>query len=459
MTTSTRRTLLIRLRHQALGLAFLVVVVLFFAVTIGMYNKVFTEVAMVRLETGHVGNQMREGADVKVRGMVVGEVRDISAHGDGATLELAMNPDRIGAIPADVSARLLPKTLFGERYVALVPKSGAPVSGSAVPRLRAGSVISQDRSSNAIELEQVFNNLMPLLQAVEPQKLSSTLNAVHTALDGNGEKLGQTLVEFSDYLGEVMPSLPDLKANLDAFDDVADAYTKATPDLLEAMSEFTTTTKTLVDKQSKLRTLYADVTMMSRDLGGFFRVNRVNLIRLPAETRAITELLAKYSPQYPCMLRQLAAQVPEAERAFGKGDPHPERSKVTIEIIASRGPYKPGVDEPRYDDKRGPRCYPVVARPDHWSQYPPGGPLDDGASKPPPPKEPDGHEADDYEDYGYSGSGGSAAGIPSLAHSRAEQQLISVLAAPAVGDDPANVPGWASLLVGPLYRGMEVEFR
>ena len=40
---------------------------------------------------------------------------------DGATIELAIDPDHLDEIPADVSARLLPKTLFGERFVSLVP--------------------------------------------------------------------------------------------------------------------------------------------------------------------------------------------------------------------------------------------------------------------------------------------------------------------------------------------------
>lgn len=459
MSANTRKALLLRLRHQVLGLAFLIVVALFFVVTIGIYTKSFTDVSMVRLETDYAGNQMREGADVKVRGMVVGEVRSISSRGEGAVLELALRPERIEAIPADVSARLLPKTLFGERYVALVPPAGQPVRGPGVQHLAAGAVIGQDRSENAIELERLLNNLMPLLQAVEPQKLASTLNAVHTALDGKGEKLGQTLVEFSEFVEELDPSLPDLKANLAAFSDVAGAYNRAAPDLLDAMSEFTNTSKTLLAQQDKLLRVYSTVTTMSADLTSFLRANRNNLINLSISAQPTLDVLAKYSPQYPCMLRQLAEQVPEAERAFGEGDPHPEQSKVTIEIISSRGSYKPGVDEPRYEDKRGPRCYPVVHRPDHWPQYPPDGPLRDGASKPPPPKKPNGHEADDYEDYGYDGNGGSAAGAPSIANSRMEQQLIAVFTAPAFGDDPAGVPGWAGLLVGPLYRGAEVELR
>jgi len=324
--------------------------------------------------------------------------------------------------------------------------------------MRSGDVIGQDRSRNAIEIERVFEDLMPLLQAVKPEKLASTLNAVATTLDGRGEQLGQTLVEVSKLLGELEPSLPDFTANLREFNRAADGYNEALPDLLDAMATLTTTSKTLVDKQQNLLRLYRTVTESSADLTGFFRANKNNLIDLSASSQGTLDILAKYAPQYPCMLKQLAAQVPDAEIAFGKGQKDPHVSRVKMEIIQSRGPYKPGVDEPRYEDKRGPRCYPVRKQPQHWPQYPPDGAIKDGSSHPDPPKKPTAEDGKPYEDYGSTG-GGSALGNEPIANSFIEQQLIAVLQAPSFDGDPGAVPSWASLLVGPLYRGTEVELR
>jgi phospholipid/cholesterol/gamma-HCH transport system substrate-binding protein len=50
--------------------------------------------------------------------------------------------------------------------------------------------------------------------------------------------------------------------------------------------------------------------------------------------------------------------------------------------------------------------------------------------------------------------------VPSAAtNSPAEQELISLLVAPAMGVMPAEVPTWSGLLVGPLLRGTEVTLR
>ncbi|MBK1788366.1 MCE family protein [Prauserella cavernicola] len=431
-----RATLLRRLWHQVLGLVFLLVAALLLALCVAIYNKEFTAYVGVRLETDRVGNQMRVGADVKVRGMLVGEVREIETTGDGAALELALQPDKVEVIPGNVSARLLPKTLFGERYVALqLPeRSGSPIA--------AGAVIGQDRSSSAVELEQVLSNVLPLLQAVQPEKLSSTLGAVSTALEGRGEQFGDTLVQLSDYLGELNPSLPDIKADISGLADVADTYDRAAPDFLEALSDLTTTTRTLVEKREELAGLYQSVGGASVDLGRFLEVNRDNLIALTSTAQPTLDVLAKYAPEYPCLLRQLAEAVPRAEQAFGKGTD--EMNHVTIRITASRGKYLPGQDEPRYDDKRGPRCYPQVEPPGAWPQYPPEGPIEDGSTHPPPPKR-----------AGYGG--GTTAGVPELANSPAEHDLLAELLAPSTGIAPDEAPGWGSLLVGPAYRGAEVR--
>jgi hypothetical protein len=53
--------------------------------------------------------------------------------------------------------------------------------------------------------------------------------------------------------------------------------------------------------------------------------------------------------------------------------------------------------------------------------------------------------------------GGSTGGTPTLANSPAEQQLMDVLLAPAMAGQP--VPSWGGFLVGPLYRGVEVELK
>ncbi|MFD0070411.1 MlaD family protein, partial [Streptomyces sp. NPDC127574] len=100
-------------------MAFPLVTALLIYGTIAVYDKKFVDSDPITVETGSVGNEMHRGAEVKLRGVVVGEVRGISSAGDGARLRIALRPGVLHDIPSDVRAQMLPTTLFGERYVAL----------------------------------------------------------------------------------------------------------------------------------------------------------------------------------------------------------------------------------------------------------------------------------------------------------------------------------------------------
>src|SRR4051794_23850942 len=229
------------LRRRLQGVAFLVVLVVLLGLSVAVYNKVFTDVATVTLKTDTVGNQLKEASDVKVRGVIVGEVRDVSADFDGATIELAIKPEYLDQIPQNVTARLLPKTLFGERFVSLVPPE-APTPA----RLADGDVIGQDRTQNAIELQRVIDDLLPLLQAVPPEQLSYTLGAVADALRDRGDKLGDNLTRVGSYVGDINTVMPQLQHDISALADVSDTYDSAADDLLGVLDNLSITNSTIV---------------------------------------------------------------------------------------------------------------------------------------------------------------------------------------------------------------------
>lgn len=448
------------LRRRLLGLLLVGLLVGGVALSVAIYNNAFTSYVKVTLRADELGNQLSENSDVKVRGLIIGTVGEIAPAEDGSTTELTLNLDQehAGLVPSNVSARFLPKTLFGERFVNLE----IPEDKAAATPLRSGDVIPQDRTESAIELEQAFSDLMPVLQAVQPQKLSTTLNAISTALEGRGKELGQTLSELGDYLGKLNPHVPKLQENLRELAKFSDNFSDVTPDLAHTLENLRTTGNTIVEKQQGLSNMYTSVTGASKDLQSWLEANSENLIRLGETARPTAELLAKYAPSYPCFLGQMADLVPKIDKVFGKGTDKPGLH-ATLEITTNRGPYLPGQDEPEFNDKRGPRCYDFAGGgPNPFPQYPPDGPVKDGSTPPPPAKSTaDGlSQSDDQANAGGYNSGGGAAGagLPAgdPAGTPGELRLVSQLTAPRVGMEPEDVPGWGALLVAPMYRGAEV---
>ncbi|MBQ6641200.1 MAG: ABC transporter substrate-binding protein, partial [Saccharopolyspora sp.] len=54
---------------------------------------------------------------------------------------------------------------------------------------------------------------------------------------------------------------------------------------------------------------------------------------------------------------------------------------------------------------------------------------------------------------------GAAGGELGLQNSPMERDMVSTVLAPSMGVPAENVPGWGSLLVGPVLRGAEVSYR
>ncbi|HEX2132540.1 MAG TPA: MCE family protein [Actinophytocola sp.] len=435
-------------RRRLLGIGFLVVIAALVSLSIAVYNKAFTPVVRVTLTTDEVGNQLNVRGDVKVRGLIVGTIRDITPTAQGAELELALDPEKVDVIPRNVSARFIPKTLFGDRYVALqIPEDPAEA------HLSEGDRIEQDKSAAAVELSEALDHLLPVLQAVQPQKLSTTLTAISTALEGRGEQLGQTLVDLGKLVDEINPHVPQLTEDLKALVEVSDTYTEAVPDFVAALEDLSVTSRTIHEQRGNLQTLLADLTTSSRDLESFLRANSENLIRLSDSSRTTLELLARYSPSYPCFLEQMAALVDAAAPVFGAGTNKPGLH-ATIEVVVNKGPYEPGEDEPEFDEHRGPRCYDPEQFPTPFPDQPPDGPLRDGTSHGP---------ANRTVQDGVlpsSNTAPSSADQPgSLPNSPAERDFLAQILAPSLDVEPSQVPAWSSLLVGPLYRGAEVTFK
>ena len=451
------------IKRRLQGVAFLVVLALLLGLAIASYQKAFTTVAHVTLETDTAGNQLQEASDVKMRGVIVGDVRKVHASSDGATIDLAINPDYLPEIPADVTVRLLPKTLFGERFVALEVPSGA---GSK--RLADGDTIGQDRSQNAIELQKVIDDTLPLLQALAPQDLSYTLGAVADALRGRGDSLGENLAATGQYVGQVNTVMPQLQADISKLADFADTYEGAADDLLAVLDNLSVTNKTLVDQQDQLRRTFTVVDASSNVTAGFLETNEQNLISLAQTSRPVLGVFAKYSPEYPCLLNGLTRFNPMISQAFGAdGDPALNLN-ITV-TLPPRNPYVPG-DQPQYIDQSGPNCRgladidALIAAAQHGEFYCPTPPADGVDS------------ADDPTTGNPSCLGGSGptnvppgAGQPNatagqslpfhLAGSTAELDFVRNILAYQTGVRPEQVSDLAAATMAPLLRGTRVNLR
>lgn len=423
-----------------IGVVFLLVLGLLIWLSLALYNKQFTTVDTVTLYTSSVGNELHPDAQVLVRGVQVGEVRSISATGNGAALTLAIQPNMVNELPANVTAEMVPTTLFGERYVDLILPS-RPVTA----RLDNGSVIRQDDSKDAVEVEQVLNNLLPTLSAVQPQDLDVTLTAISQALQNRGAELGSTLDTLNAYLHKFNPNLPALDRDITELVQVVNTYSQAAPSIVQALNDFSVTSQTVLAQQENLSALYSTLTGATEDLNTFLNQNSGNIIGLSTEGLPSLKILARYASEFPCVLEDLERFIPNINKVLGAGTNQPGlHATVNVEEpltnpADSVGQYTYPTDKPVYSDNSGPHCYPIPFS---------GVALNDGASP----------VSSFAADASRLTSTGGGTGL-SLANTPEENEFVNELSGATLNVAPRSLPDWSSLLVGPVYRGREVQVK
>ncbi len=422
-----------------LGVGYLVLVAAFVLVAVLVYQRTFVASTDIQLSTGKLGNALQTGSDVKLRGVPVGVVTEIDPAPDGATLTLSLDPDTSETLPQNTTARLLPKTLFGERYVSLV----TPVGGET--GLSNGDEIVQDSSDEAVELEQLFDELLPLLQSIQPEKLSASLGELATALRGRGDDIGDTLATTADYLEKLNPQVPQITEDLEKLGNVADVYDAAAPDLLDALDTLTGTSATLVDERSRLTEVYSRVIAASNTTTGFVSDNRQTIEVLADESRDALTAVRPYANQFPCLFAAARDFIPRMDSLLGKGTDEPGLH-VQLNVVDSRGKYLPGRDAPRFSSGGSPRCPYVEGRTGTKPVSARTAAAVPETIAPPPSPEVRRQVTGGTPDLGAANSPG-------------ENQLIAELVAPTQGLAPAEYPAWSSLLVGPSLRGTEVSLR
>src|SRR5262249_5154083 len=253
-------------------------------------------------------------------------------------------------------------------------------------------------------LEKVLNNLLPLLQASEPDKLSVTLTALAQGLQGNGRELGQTLVALNAYLAKYNQHLPALDNDIKQLAPYARNLNQAAPDLVQALADFTVTSQTVVAERASVSALYSTLTTASGDLQSFLDANSANIIALNADSVGTLQILARYSPEFPCSLRDLVNFEPAVDKVLGKGTNQPglhvQAGAVQARAVGAPpwGPHRAGgwgaAGTPqRPGDTGGPPCFSPPSR---------GTPPTAG---PPPPTAPP-----------FPGAPPATAGPPSGAH-------------------------------------------
>jgi phospholipid/cholesterol/gamma-HCH transport system substrate-binding protein len=193
------------------------------------YSAVFTNVS-----------GLKGGNFVRIAGVEVGKVRDLTLHKDGTvTVEFAI--DRNLQLTEGTRAAVRYENLIGDRYLALEDGPGS------VRRLQSGHTIPLARTSPALDVDALIGGFRPLFRALDPEQVNALSGELLKVFQGQGGTISSVLAQTSsltrtlagrdELIGQVIANLNTV---LDTFAARDEQFSEGLGDLaglVEALSD------------------------------------------------------------------------------------------------------------------------------------------------------------------------------------------------------------------------------
>jgi phospholipid/cholesterol/gamma-HCH transport system substrate-binding protein len=230
------------------------------------------------------------GDEVRVSGVKVGNIKSIQPQGTRAKMTLKV--DHGVPIPANAKAVIVASNLVAARYVQLTP--AYRTSGPVMPD---DAVIPVERTAVPVEWDEVKTQLMRLATDLGPKSgVSGTsvgrfIDSAANALEGNGDKLRQTLGQLSG-VGRILANgsgnIVDIIKNLQVF---VTALRDSNTQIVQFNDRLATLTSVVNDSRSELDAALTDLSTAVGEVQRFIAGTRNQTSEQIARLADVTQIL------------------------------------------------------------------------------------------------------------------------------------------------------------------------
>lgn len=141
-------------------------------------------------------SRLKAGDSVRVAGIRVGTVDDVTLRSDGNVL-VEFDADRTVALTDGTKAAVRYLNLVGDRYMELLD---GPGSTQLQP---AGAQIPVDRTAPALDLDLLLGGLKPVIQGLNPQDVNALTASLIQIMQGQGGTIESLLSKTSSFSSEL----------------------------------------------------------------------------------------------------------------------------------------------------------------------------------------------------------------------------------------------------------------
>ena len=337
------------------GMAALTVVVATVAAMVARSEGAFAETVAVTAMLVDVGDGLPKRSDVKYHGVLVGSVQDVVAS-DGARpnkVHIELIPEHAAAIPATVTARVVPSNVFAVPSVQLIDNGPGPA-------LRSGASIPEDHSKASVQLQTSLTALSRIVDAVGRPDADPTvgiLETVERATRGRGADALAAAAQLARivraYQGE-LSGVDDSPALLTGLSEAVHGLQESAPDLLAALHSAVGPMRSVAEQRVRLTELLTGGIATTETVGTALNNRTETIIDLNSRLGPVLQILAAGSGNFV----QMTTSQTRIAHVFAHDFWQPDTQTGTAKVIVELTPHKQytRTDCPRYGELAGASC-------------------------------------------------------------------------------------------------------
>lgn len=229
---------------------------------VGLGDRLFGDKYVVHADFAQAGGIFTNAA-VTYRGIPVGRVGAVRLHGSGVRVDLKLQGGV--RIPSDLHAVTAERSAVGEQYIDLRPDADAG------PYLRNGDTIPVSRTSTPLPVETLLTNLDGLVRSVGGADLSTLIDELGTAFEGNENALRQIVDATSSLLATANQDLPQTLTLIQDGRTVLNTQAASADAIHQWAKSLSQLTGTVKNSDADLRRLLASEPPAATQLVGLLR--------------------------------------------------------------------------------------------------------------------------------------------------------------------------------------------
>jgi virulence factor Mce-like protein len=272
--------------------------------------------------------QLAKEADVRISGVSVGKVKDITTTPDGRSLTVIQLNPKYAPLPKDARAILRQKTLLGETYVELTP--GHRSSGY----LPENGTLPASQVSDTVELDEILSTF----DAKTREAFQTWLQGQAAGLQGQGANLNSALGNLAPFAVDTNTLLRILKAQgtdvrgiVNGTGDVFNALTARDDQLASLIRNSNAVFSTTAQQTQDLQAIFKALPTFEKESTQTVK----RLTQFSRDTNPLVTQLRPVARELSPTLKELQGLAPDLNAFFRDLDPLVDASEKGLPAVQS----------------------------------------------------------------------------------------------------------------------------